>query len=71
MSKDRNWLKLLLCDAPLNSSKDSNANPKVKTMEKGIGVCSLARSTLAVKRVCWNSRMGTKMNSQDEMNLHN
>jgi hypothetical protein len=35
---------------PLNSLTYSNANPKVKTMEEeGIGVHSLACSTLVVK----------------------
>ncbi len=32
-------------DAPTNSLKYSNANPKVKTMKKKIGVCSLIRMT--------------------------
>jgi len=33
--------KLSNIDAPTNSLKYSNANPKVKTMKKQIGVCSL------------------------------
>ncbi len=32
-------------DAPTNSLKYSNANPKVKTMKKKFGVCSLTRMT--------------------------
>jgi hypothetical protein len=30
--------------------KYSNANPKMKTTEEGVGVCSLTRSTSKVKR---------------------
>jgi hypothetical protein len=37
--------KLYNIDAPPNSLKDSNANPKVKTMKKRIGVRSLTRMT--------------------------
>jgi hypothetical protein len=33
-------------DAPSHSLKDSNANPKVKTMEEGVGVRFLTRSIL-------------------------
>jgi hypothetical protein len=37
-------------DAPPHSLKDSNASSKVETVEeKGVGVRSLARSTLEVK----------------------
>ncbi len=37
-------------DTPPNSLKDSNANPKVETIEeKGNGVCSLIRNTSGVE----------------------
>jgi hypothetical protein len=39
-------------NAPRNSLKDSNANPKVKTMEEGITVRSLIRNTLEVRGAC-------------------
>jgi len=40
-------------DTPPNSLKDSNANPKVETIEeKGVWVYSLAPSTLGVKGAC-------------------
>jgi len=40
-------------DAPPNSLKDSNANPKVKiTEEKKIGVHFLVCDTLGVKEAC-------------------
>jgi len=42
-------LNYKLIDTPPNSLKDSNASPKVKTMEEGFGVCSLARNTLKVE----------------------
>jgi hypothetical protein len=43
------YIKFL--DAPPNSSKDSNMNLKMKTMkEKGIGVRSLIRNILGVRR---------------------
>ncbi len=63
-------------DAPTNSLKDSNVNPKVKTIgKKRIKVRSLVHNTSGVKGVCWSSRMGTRTNSQvkvqDEINLHN
>ncbi len=51
-------------DAPPNSLKDSNANPKVKTMEKGVRVFSLTRNTSRVKGVCWSFGMGTRMNGK-------
>jgi hypothetical protein len=47
-------------DAPPNSLTDSNANLNVKIMEEGIGICSLAYSTLGVRRACWSFEMGTK-----------
>jgi hypothetical protein len=43
-----NWI-----DAPPNSLKDSNANLKVKKIEKkGVGVHSLIHSTLKVRGAC-------------------
>jgi hypothetical protein len=36
-------------DTPPNSFMDSIAKPKVKTSKRGVGVCSLACSTLGVK----------------------
>jgi len=55
-----NWVTST--NAPPNSLKDSNANPKVKTMkEEGLGVCSLILNTSGVKRACWSSEMKTKM----------
>jgi hypothetical protein len=37
------WFILVLCDAPPNSGKNSNASFKLKTLEKeGVGACSLA-----------------------------
>ncbi len=39
-------------DAPPNSLKDSNVSPKMKITEEGVGVHSLARSTLGVRRPC-------------------
>ncbi len=40
----------MLNDAPQHSLKDSNASPKVKiTKKEGVGVPSLARSTLKIK----------------------
>ncbi len=36
-------------DTPPCSLKHSNANPKVKTMEEGVGVCFLTRNTLEVE----------------------
>jgi len=49
-------------DAPPNSLKDSNANPKVKIMEeKRVRVRSLIRNTSKVRGACWSSMMGTRM----------
>jgi hypothetical protein len=57
--------ELFTTGAPPNFLKDSNASPKVKTMEeKGIGVRSLDCSTLGVKGACWNSKMGTRMSDK-------
>jgi hypothetical protein len=36
-------------DAPPHSLKDLNVNPKMKTTEKGVGVCSLTHNTSGVK----------------------
>jgi len=36
-------------DTPLNFLKDSNVNPKVKTMEERTGVHSLVHNILGVK----------------------
>jgi hypothetical protein len=38
----------LIYDAPPSSLMDSIASPKVKTMEEGVGVCSLTRNTSGV-----------------------
>ncbi len=48
-------------DAPSNSLKDSNANPKVKTMEEGVRAQSLAYNTFRVKGVRQSFEMGTRM----------
>jgi hypothetical protein len=52
-----------MIDASPNSVKNSNVNPKVKTVE-GIKVFSLIHSTSRVKKACWSFRMGTKMNDK-------
>jgi hypothetical protein len=45
---ESNWWKSN--DAPLSSSMDSTANPKVKITEgDGVGACSLVRNTLGVE----------------------
>ncbi len=46
-------------DAPPNSLKDSNANPKMKTME-GVAICSLTHNISRVKGLCESSRMKTR-----------
>jgi hypothetical protein len=62
--EDRNR-KRWRCDAPPNSLKDSNANPKVKTTkEERIEVHSLGRNTSRVRRVCWNFEIGTRMSDK-------
>jgi hypothetical protein len=43
-----------------NSFKDSNVNPKMKTLKKGIGVRSLVHNTSRVKGACWSFQMGIK-----------
>jgi len=55
---------MVVSDALPNSLKDSNASPKMKIIEEGIGIRSFIRNTLGVKRVCWNSKMGTMMNDK-------
>jgi len=46
-------------DAPPSSLMDSTMNPKVKTLEgEGVGVHSLARSTLGVEGCVGISEMG-------------
>jgi hypothetical protein len=48
-----------------NSLKDSNASPKMKiTKEERVGARSLTHSTFGVRRACWSSRMGTRMNDK-------
>jgi hypothetical protein len=44
--------------------KDSNASPKVKTTEEGVGAHSLARNTSRVKRLCWSFEIGTRTNDK-------
>jgi hypothetical protein len=51
-------------DAPPNSFIDSNVNPKVKTMEEGVGVHSFAHNISRVRRACWNFGMGIKMSDK-------
>jgi len=52
-------------DAPLNSLKDSNVNPKVKTTkEEKIRAHYLVCSTFRVKGVCWSSKMGIRTNDK-------
>jgi len=52
-------------DAPPNSSKNSNMNLKMKTMKKkGVGVRSLVRNILGVRKVHWSSKMETKVNDK-------
>ncbi len=57
-------------DAPPKSLKDSNINPKVKTLEEErIGICSLACNTSRLKEACQNSRMGIKMTSRSIIHI--
>ncbi len=52
----------MVIDALPNSLIDSIVSPKVKMSEKeGIGVRSLACSTLRVRRACWSSGIGTRI----------
>ncbi len=55
---------LTLNDAPPNSLKDSNASPKMKSIEERIGARFLAHSTFRVRGVCWNPEMETRMNDK-------
>jgi hypothetical protein len=57
-------MTMIKIDEPPNFLKYSNANPKVKITEEGVGVCSLVHSTLGVKRACWNPTMGTRVNDK-------
>jgi len=48
-------------DTPPNSLKDSNVNPKLKTMEEEVvEVRSLVRNILRVRKVCGSSEMRTR-----------
>jgi hypothetical protein len=47
-----------------NSLKDSNANPKMKTMKEGIRARSLAHNTSKVRGACWSFRMGTRVSDK-------
>ncbi len=48
-------------DAPPNFLKDSNASPKVKTVEeKGVEIRSLTCNTSGVKGACQSSGMGSR-----------
>ncbi len=49
---DGSIFKMVVGDAPPNPLEDSNVNPKMKTMEEGVGVCSLIRSISGVRRMC-------------------
>jgi hypothetical protein len=51
-------------DALRNSLTDSTSNPNVKTIEEGIGLRSLAPSTLGARRMCWNYGMRTMMSDK-------
>jgi len=50
---------MTFCDTPPSSWKDSNANPKMKTMkEKGIGACSLVYNIFGWEECVVASRWG-------------
>jgi hypothetical protein len=51
-------------DAPPNSLKDSNVSLMVKTMKEGVRVHFLTHDTSRVRRACWSSKMGIKMNDK-------
>jgi hypothetical protein len=52
-------------DAPLNSLKESNASPRMKTMEgKRIGAHFLAYNTFGVRGACWSFEMGTRTSDE-------
>jgi hypothetical protein len=36
----------------------------MKTMEKGVGACSLTHNTSKVRGACWSSRMGIRTNDK-------
>jgi len=55
---------LIPCDAPPNSLKDSNTSSKVRTTKEGVGVCSIVHNISGVRKACWSSRMGTRMNDK-------
>jgi hypothetical protein len=55
----------MIFEASPNFLKNSNVNPGVKIMkEEGVGVRYLARNISGVRRACWSSRTGTKMNDK-------
>jgi hypothetical protein len=63
---------LNVCDTPLHSLKDSNANPKVETTER-VEVHSLACSTLGVEGCARVPRWGLEWVTNDSIiytNLH-
>jgi hypothetical protein len=49
----------IVFDMPLNSLKDSNVSPKMKTTE-GVKVCYLICNIYGVKGACWNFGMGIR-----------
>ncbi len=58
------YVRFAMIDTSLNSLKDSNVSPKVKTMKECIEVHSFVLSTLKVRKACWSSMMGTKMSDK-------
>jgi len=57
------WLYIEI-DAPPNSLKDSNVNLKMKIMKEGVGVWFFIHNTTRVKKVCWSSKIRTKMSDK-------
>jgi hypothetical protein len=60
-------------DAPPHSLKDSNASPKMKTMKKGVGVCSLVRNISGVEGCVGAPRWGLRWVTNEliiHTNLH-
>ncbi len=52
-------------DAPPNSLINSNASPKVKTMEEEkVGAHSITCNIFGVRRMCWSFRMGIRTNDK-------
>ncbi len=51
-------------DTLVNSLKDSNASPKMKTTEEGIGAQFLTHSISRVRRVCCSFGIGTRTNNK-------